>query len=328
MATTPKPRLGRGLSSLIINSSEVASPDQYKPVPGQPVVSPPIQAGATDAVKTSEQAPTGIPLEQIGPNPFQPRRAFNPEQLAELAKSIASQGLLQPLVVAQADGDAPAHPFVLIAGERRLRAARIAGLTSVPCVVKQATKQQMLEWALIENIHRTDLNPVERAGAYRQYVDQFGLTQADAADRLGQPRATVANYLRLLDLSPVIQEMVAAGALSFGHAKVLAGLVGSPEQFLSLARKTVAEELSVRALEDLVARAAGLPDQAQQQTGRPARMKPAYVRDLEEQLTQAVGTRVTILPGRAKHTGRVVVEYYSLDDFERIAGLLGLKVQS
>jgi ParB family chromosome partitioning protein len=279
-------------------------------------------------VKTSEQAQTGIPLEQIGPNPFQPRRAFNPEQLAELARSIASQGLLQPLVVAQADGEAPAHPFVLIAGERRLRAARIAGLTNVPCVVKQATKQQMLEWALIENIHRTDLNPVERAGAYRQYVDQFGLTQADAADRLGQPRATVANYLRLLDLSSDIREMVAAGALSFGHAKVLAGLVGSPEQFLSLARKTVAEELSVRALEVLVARSAGLPDQAQQQTGRPARMKPAYVLDLEEQLTQAVGTRVTILPGRAKHTGRVVVEYYSLDDFDRIAGLLGLKVQS
>jgi ParB family chromosome partitioning protein len=224
--------------------------------------------------------------------------------------------------------DQPGAPsrFTLIAGERRLRAAKLVGLSTVPCVVRQATGQQMLEWALIENIQRSDLNPLERAMAYREYSDRFNLTVAQASERLGQPRTTVSNHLRILDLQPDIQQMIGGGTLSFGHAKVIAGIVGNTELQLELATRVAKEDLSVRQLEGLVSvnQAAG---QASAATKAP-RTKPPYVVDLQEQLTQAVGTRVTIVQGRSKNTGRIVVDYYSLDDFDRIAAGLGLKSQA
>ena len=316
-AKTQKPRLGRGLSSLISNSAGLSAPAQGDPAaePGAYVSEP---AALGEAVRE-------IGIDKISPNPFQPRRDFDPEELAGLAQSISQQGILQPLVIARsADGDG--HPYTLIAGERRLRAARQAGLAKVPCVLRPATRQQMLEWALIENIQRADLNPIERAAAYRDYMDRFNLSAADAAGKLGQPRTTVANYLRLLDLCDDIQKMLLDGTLSFGHAKVLAGLAGDADRQLLLAKKVLAETLSVRQLEALASAAPGAPEQSP--PARPARMKAAYLRDLEEQLTQAVGARVTILPGRAKHTGKLVIEYYSLDDFDRLAARLGVSVES
>jgi ParB family chromosome partitioning protein len=319
----PKPRLGRGLSSLIISSAPSPSDDQqYQPVPAPPTPEPPIAQ-----THHPSQPVLDIPTDQIGPNPYQPRKNFDPQDLADLAKSIASQGILQPLIVARADPSAE-RPYVLVAGERRLRAARLAGLAAVPCTVRAATTQQLLELALIENLQRADLNPVERATAYREYIDRFGLTQADAADHLSQARATVANYLRILDLQEPIREMLLGGSLSFGHAKALAALA-RPDRQLALARLAASRSLSVRQVEQLVARElAGATDAPSSPAPRPVRMKPAYLRDLEDQLSRTVGTKVTILPGRAKHTGRIVVEYYSLDDFDRIAKSLGVSIES
>jgi len=184
----------------------------------------------------------------------------------------------------------------------------------------------MIEWALVENIHRTDLNPLERAKAYREYIDRFRLTQAEAAERLGQARATVANHLRLLDLAQEVQERIADGRLTFGHAKVLASLIEQPQRQIALARKVTDQGLSVRQLEEIVAQraaAAEPPTETKQPAG-----KSAYIRDLEDQLSRAVGTRVVIKPSRTKNRGRIVIEYYTLDDFDRIAASLGLELES
>jgi len=315
--TPPRPRLGRGLSSLISTPIEPsADAGHYQPAAagGQhpPHVPPPHEPTGR---------PVEIPVDAIGPNPYQPRRRFNDADLAELAASIRQQGVLQPLIVARAAEQSGPHAFIVVAGERRLRAARQAGLPAVPCVVREATPQQMLEWALVENIQRADLNPVERARAYQEYIDRFSLGQAEAAERLGQPRTTVANYLRILDLEDEIQTMLTDGTLSFGHAKVLAGLT---EGRLALARRAARRGLSVRQLEAL---AGGSPAHAGG-ARPPARQRPAYLVDAEDQMTRALGTKVSIHPARAKNTGRVVIEYYSLDDFDRIAAALGVSLES
>jgi ParB family chromosome partitioning protein len=180
----------------------------------------------------------------------------------------------------------------------------------------------MLEWALVENIQRADLNPIERAGAYRQYIDRFQLTQAQAGERLGQPRATVANYLRLLELHEAVQKMIADGLLSFGHAKVLAGLGNDRDRQLQLARRVVRTGMSVRQLEAVLEVLLGRSASPPRGSGP---VKPPYLVDLQDRLTAAMGTRVAIQPGRAKNTGKVVVDYYSLEDFDRISAALGLR---
>jgi ParB family chromosome partitioning protein len=314
-----RPRLGRGLSSLISHST-VSPPAQETAAPSyQPAALAPVQHRPPP-----DHSPIEIPIADIGPNPHQPRREFHQQELAELADSITQQGILQPLVVTRAHGLQPEVPYVVVAGERRLRAARLAGLAKVPCIVRQASSQQMLEWALVENIQRSDLNPIDRAQAYRQYMDRFHLTQVQVAERLSQPRATVANYLRILELCDDVQGMLRDGQLSFGHAKVLAGLIGQPQRQIALARKAVEANLSVRQLEQLVGDPAASPPPP-----APAerRAKPAYLRDLEERLTACVGTRVVLQPGRARHSGRMVIDFYSLDDFDRIAGRLGLTAE-
>jgi len=182
----------------------------------------------------------------------------------------------------------------------------------------------MLQWALVENIQRKDLNAIERAEGYRAYIDQFRLTQADAARRLGQPRATVANYLRLLALCDEARGLLIEGRLSFGHGKVLASLTGAPERQGELARRAAEARWSVRQLEEAVEprRAAARGKKSKTETARPA-----YLADLEARLTDAVGTRVRIRPGRTTHTGRIVVDYYSLEDFDRISGAFGLRAE-
>ena len=318
-STHARPRLGRGLSSLI--SSSVA-PTQME---GQYQSDEPLGDPQADTEIHPAAPPPGeiaVPLADIAPNPYQPRRQFNEAELAELADSIAQQGIIQPLIVVKNTEPDSATPYTLIAGERRLRAARLAALQTAPCIVRQATRQQMLEWALIENIQRSDLNPLERAEAYHQYMARFSLTHAQVAERLGQPRATISNYLRLLDLPGPCRELISQDRLSFGHAKVLAGLAERPQLQIRLARRVAAKGLSVRHLEAL---AAGSTQPAAEAATRPAlAAKPPYVRDLEQRLTHAVGTRVAIRPGRTANTGRIVVEYYSLDDFDRIAQRLGL----
>ena len=312
-----KPRLGRGLSALIVNSAIPPAEGQYAAQDTAP---------AADRPAASADQPREIPLDQIAPNPYQPRQQFSDKHIAELAESIRTQGVLQPLLVAplaETDGQ---RPYAVVAGERRLRAARHAQLETVPCVIRQATPQQMLEWAMIENIQREDLNPVEQARAYRDYMDRFGLTQAQVAERLGQPRATVANYLRLLDLSDAVQQLLLTDELTFGHAKVLAGLAGQPVKQLALAKRAARNSLSVRQLEGLIA--STRPDAPPAKAARGKADKPAYIRDLQDQLTRHVGTKVTIAPSRAKNTGKLVIEYYSLDDFDRIVGSLGVTLDT
>jgi len=311
-------RLGRGLSSLIGSStSQPARHGRYEPVRQLPT---PAQAAPvpSSAGPTAQQ----VAVEAIAPNPYQPRRRFDADELSGLADSIARQGVLQPLIVAPAPRTDADRPYVLVAGERRLRAARHAGLADVPCIIRQASREQLLEWALVENIQRTDLNPLERAEACRHYMDRFGLTQAQVAEHLGQPRASVANYLRILDLCEEVRQLILAGSLSFGHAKVLAGLGATPGRQTALAREVAEKELSVRQLEGLIATQAARAREPKRSTA--GRTKPPYIVDLEERLTQAVGTRVIIQPGRAKNSGRLVIEYYSLDDFDRITAGLGL----
>jgi len=316
---TRKRRLGKGLSGLIINSH-----------PQQP------SAGTYQPVEHAEYHPTAdsapcdspsryLPVSSILPNPHQPRQDFSDTELQQLAESIRQQGLLQPLLVAPSADDA--NSYVLIAGERRLRAAKIAGLATVPCLVRKATPADMLELALVENLQRQDLNPIERALGYRDFMAQLNLSQTDAARRLAQPRATIANHLRLLDLCDEIQQMISDGLLSFGHGKALAGLADQQAGQLAIARRAVGEGLSVRQVEKLVADVRSRQAAAEHPTAPAAKAasKPAYLTDLEERLTEAVGTRVRILPGRSKHSGRIVLDYYNLDDFDRIASRLGLQ---
>ncbi|MBT3277882.1 MAG: ParB/RepB/Spo0J family partition protein [Phycisphaerales bacterium] len=306
--TKPKRRLGRGLDTLIHGKTD-------KPAPA---------VSEEDLARIRPDGhPTQLAIADITTNPHQPRSTFDPTELAELASSIRQDGVLQPLIVTDAKLDGVDAKYILIAGERRLRASTQAGLSTVPCVVRQATERQVFEWAIIENVQRSDLNPIEKADSYRNYMDRYELTQKDAAERLGQARATVANYVRLNQLEDETKEIIASRQISFGHAKVLASLLESPERQVNLARRSVAEGLSVRKLEQLAV--------AEKPADKPlaekpvATDKPAYVRDIEEQLTQAIGTKVNIKPGRKKHTGKIVVEYYSLDDFDRIANSLGLK---
>ncbi len=328
-----KKRLGRGLSSIVVNSADLAAVEANYEAETTTVDMAPSYVGTTvpaqsiqadSAAPVSPPQPKGTPLsiriDKITANPYQPRKEFSSDELSDLASSISIQGILQPLLVKEDVEAGNGDRYVLIAGERRLRAARQAGLDSVPCVVRQATGREMLEWALIENIQREDLNPIEQGEAYRQYIDRFELTQAEAAEKLGIGRVTIANHLRLLDLQTNVQEMLRLALISFGHGKVLAGLIGEPARQLELAKRVIRDGLSVRRLETLVA--AG---PASDKVALPRRQKQAYVVDMEEQLTQSFGTRVSIKPGRAKNSGRVVVEYYSLDDFDRLTEALGAK---
>ena len=339
-STPGKRRLGRGLSSLIHSSTPAETPEtdeqappasetQTAPETGQPLQAPTPAATETapNEPETPKDAkPMEIPVEQIAPNPYQPRREFDNEQLVELTASVREHGILQPLLVAPRGDNDIDSPYILIAGERRLRASKLAALKTVPCVLRQADARQLLEWAIIENVQRADLNPIDQAKAYRDYIDRFSLTQSQAAQKLGQPRATIANYLRLLDLSDDVQQLLLAGKLSFGHAKVLAGLAGRPDVQLALAGKAAARNLSVRQLEALVA-AANNPA-GETPTSKRRTNKQPYILDLEQQLTQTVGTRVTIRTGRAKNTGAITLEFYNLDDFDRITRALGAQVDS
>ncbi|MBL7134677.1 MAG: ParB/RepB/Spo0J family partition protein [Phycisphaerae bacterium] len=316
-------RLGRGLSSLIHSSTAT-----------EDAASPPLSRAAgyvaEDAHAPVEPAgvsgePLEVRVDEITPNPHQPRRTFQPEALAELTASIRQQGVLQPVLVVRSAVGGGQGPYVLIAGERRLRAARQAGLETSPCLVRKASQQQMLEWSLIENIQRSDLNAIERAQAYRHYMDRFSLTQAEVAERTGESRANIANYLRVLDLCDIVQAMLISGELTFGHARALAGLAGQSELQERLAKRIVEGTMSVRQAEQMVAAARDGQAEGSAEARKDSRAKPSYVLDLESQLTRATGTRVVIRPGRAKNTGRIVIDYYSLDEFERIAGSLGLR---
>jgi ParB family chromosome partitioning protein len=244
------------------------------------------------------------PIHSIRPNPKQPRQKFGDEAINELTESIRRHGILQPLLVRR-DND---HGFELIAGERRLRAAQRAGVDSVPIVIHEVSDAEMLEVALIENLQREDLSPIEEAIGYQRMMDEFAHTQEEVAKRVGKDRSTIANAVRLLALPAAIQDEVERGSISAGHARALLG-TKSEAQKLELAKRIVSEKLTVRQTERLAKKG-----------GRP--LADAEQRATEERLTQALGTRVRIVP-RRNGAGRIEIEYYSLEELNGLVDRLG-----
>jgi len=248
-----------------------------------------------------------IPLARVAPNPHQPRRHWDDTDLEDLAASIREHGVLQPVLVTETlDG------YQLIAGERRVRASRLAGLERVPALVRQLADRDQLEVALVENVQRSDLDPIEEALAYRQLIDEFGLTQERVAERVGKARATVANKLRLLDLHPDVQAAIGDGRLTEGHGRALGGLpVGGQSHVLGT---VVGQGLSVRQAEELVRR---LREPRERATPRPpARRLDPDLERIEEQLRERLGTKVSL--SRSRRGGRIVIEYYSDEELGRL----------
>ena len=246
-----------------------------------------------------------IAITDLDRNPEQPRREFDEESLQALAESMKGSGVLQPLLVIEKNGR-----YQIVAGERRFRAARLAGLDSVPCIVRDFTPEEQMEAALIENIQREDLNPMEEAAAVRQLMDSCGYTQETAAKRLGKSRPAVANLLRLLNLPEPIRQAVSAGRLSAGHARVLAGVEGEARQRV-LAERTIREGLSVRELE----KAAAAPED-QPKTKPVPKPLPLELKDMEERMRETLGVRAAIQGSRKR--GKITLQYYSEDELERL----------
>ena len=316
MAKEKKKRLGRGLSSLIKGNNSKKEPKNPIEVP----------VATTPVVEEIKGKPLEVDINTIQANPYQPRKEFNKSDLEELTLSIKNDGVIQPLIIVKSPEGADLE-YTLIAGERRLRASKDAGLKTVPCIVKQADEKQMVEWAIIENIQRSDLNPLERAVAYKDYMDRFNLSQKQVANQMGQSRASIANHLRIIDLSDEVKQLIATELLSFGHAKILASLTGCENEGrqVSLARRAVAEGLSVRKLEALVSQKA-ITEENAPVSKKAKKEKSPHVKDIEQKISEITGTRVDIMPGKAKNTGKIVIEYYNLDDFDRISNVIGLDI--
>lgn len=294
MAMAKKPRLGKGLSALLgeYNAEPAGGP-------GEPV--------------------TSVPTSRITPNPFQPRREFTPEQLAELEDSIRQNGLLQPLVVRRAKADAAeGAEWELVAGERRWRAVRRLGWSEVPVVVRELDDQAMLVLAIVENVQRADLSPLEEATAYKRLMDDFNFTQAEVAQSVGRERSTVANLLRLLALPPSVHRLLDEGKLLMGHARALLGLENERE-IADLARTAADTGMTVRAVEERV-RDRRPAAKAKDAPAEPAR-GDAHLRHLEAELQRAFGTQVRIRV-QGGSAGRIEIPFLSADDFDRVLELL------
>lgn len=317
----PQPRLGKGLDAILGQrrgrppASPADSPAS-SPTANSPAAVPPGPTAAPRAVDGGADLASGVkvrslPIDQVVPNARQPRTRFDAGRLSELADSIRNSGLVQPVVVRPgADGR-----FELIAGERRWRAARQAGMQSVPAVVRDASDAEALELALVENLQREDLNPIERATAYERYIEAFGATAEQLAIRLGESRANVANYLRLLRFTGEIRDMIERGALGMGQARAIAG-VTDPQRQLALARLAVRRNLSTRQVEALTKTATASP------AGQPAaaeRVRDANADHVQRSLSKALGLPVVLQPGKRKNSGRIVIRYSSLEEFDRIA---------
>jgi ParB family chromosome partitioning protein len=311
--------LGRGLGALIPEAPRLADGEAGSGPAAGPALSSPATAGLADPADTPVAVPGAyykeIPVSAITPNPRQPRRAFDEDALEELAESIKEVGLLQPVVVRAAG---PGQ-YELIMGERRWRAAQRAGLDEIGAIVKQTQDNDLLRDALIENLHRQQLDPLEEAAAYQQLLDDFGATHEELARKIGRSRPHISNTLRLLNLPPAVQKRVAAGVLSAGHARALLSLE-TPEAQEHLASRIVAEGLSVRAVEEIVA--VGSDDSAPRRAARTGAKPPTApgLRHLANRLSDLFETRVKVELGQRK--GKIVVEFASIDDLERIVKVM------
>jgi ParB family chromosome partitioning protein len=301
--------LGRGLESLLgpITTARKAYAKRQFPDDAKDANIPPDKE-----LRDSLQE---IKIDSISPNPYQARTVWDQQELEDLAESIKANGIIQPIIVRPA-----ADGFELIAGERRFRASKLASLKTIPAMVRQATDQQLLELALIENIHRADLNPIERAKCYQSYLNTFSLTQAEAAQRLGEDRSVIANYIRLLDLPNEIKQMLAKRQLTMGHARAIIALP-TDELRRKLANRAMAGRLSVREVERLVRKYLTGTEQAK----TAVKAKPAHILDLENNLCTQLGTKVNIETRKNGQRGKIIIEFHSLDEFDRIAEKMGLE---
>ena len=287
-------RLGKGLNALI-------SPREERPanesntgiaVPGQVLQ---------------------IALEQIQPNPDQPRKKFETTSIESLAESIRSTGVLQPVLVKQIAEER----YELIVGERRWRAAAMAELEWIPAIVRSVTAAESIELAMIENLQREDLNPLERAAAYREYINTHQITVEELAKRLGESRPNISNYLRLLKLTDEIQEAITNGQLAMGQARAIAGIEDKQRQ-LAIYRLAIRRNLAVRQVEELV-KSEHIPTTTPQKT----EVKTKHLTDVEQALTMALGLRVKLHPGKKKNSGRIIIQYRNLEEFDLVATKIG-----
>jgi ParB family chromosome partitioning protein len=309
--------LGRGLEALIPSSPQDDREPLAQATSEEPMV-------AEDSGEPSGPSFEQLPLDRIDPNPRQPRGAFDEESLQDLTASIEAVGVLQPIVVRPSG-----ERYQIVMGERRVRAARSAGLERVPAIVRTTEDDQMLRDALLENVHREDLNPLEEAAAYEQLLLDFGITQEELAARLGRSRPVIANAMRLLRLPGSVQRRIAARTLSAGHARAVASLE-DPIQQERLADRIVAEGLTVRMAEELAQRIKNGepllgPDERARLRVRPAMQAPGMA-DLAERLSDRLETRVRVQLGKRK--GKVLIEFATLDDLQRICDAIGLEQRS
>ncbi|MER5457338.1 ParB/RepB/Spo0J family partition protein [Micromonospora sp. NPDC002389] len=334
MKNRPRGGLGRGLGALIptgpaqepdgagagviTNGAAVGAPE----VPAPPVPEAPLPAVTPEPVLSPVPGArfAEISVDSIVPNPKQPRQVFDDEALEELKTSIQEVGFLQPIVVRHLDDE----KFELVMGERRWRAAQAVGRESIPAIVRDTRDDAMLRDALLENIHRANLNPLEEAAAYQQLLEEFGATHEELARRIGRSRPQISNTIRLLNLPAQVQRRVAAGVLSAGHARALLSLEDAETQE-QLALRIVAEGLSVRATEEIVALALSEgPSQKESAKRRPKPVAPA-LNDLADRLSDRFDTRVKVDIGRSK--GKITIEFATVDDLERIVGIIGVEAE-
>lgn len=311
--------LGKGLGALI--PSPAAGAATSRPVaPPVPPATPPVPATPPPLNQPApgEQV-RRVALDQLVPSPLQPRKEFEPEQLRELMDSIREHGIIQPLIVRQVNGK-----LELIAGERRFRASRELGLKEVPVITREASDRDVLEMALIENLQREGLNPIEEARAYERLSKEFQMRQEDIAQRVGKNRATVANAIRLLDLPTGVQQMLAVAQISTGHAKVLLSLKNATDQARA-ADDVVKKGLTVRATEKLVAQILRPPPPPKTMPATSAEMEHA-IRMVEQRLVSKFATNVSVHHSEKK--GRIEIDYYGVDDLNRVLALLGVEEES
>ena len=300
-----KKALGRGLDALIRTPSPT-------PVTGG--------KGKASFDPATGEAVQRVPIDQVIPSPFQPRKKFNEEHLKELVESIREHGIIQPLIVRDVDGK-----LELIAGERRWRACQRLELTEVPVIVRTASDKDVVEMALIENLQREDLNPIEEAEAYARLSREFGLKQEEIAQRVGKNRATVSNTIRLLDLEISVRDLVSQNMISTGHAKAILGIKGKAEQKM-VADMVVRKQLNVRATEKLVTEHInGRTSSKKTTTSKLPKQVENYVRDIEDRLRSRFATNIHVNHGDKK--GKIEIEYFGNDDLGRILELLGIPVE-
>jgi len=318
-----KKKLGRGLDALI-NPGSLSDPvaavaTTPAPPPDAPIV-PGTEVKTDEAEAPDLVEPFGIvrevPIDRVVANRYQPRKTFDQTSLQELMASIDANGIIQPLIVRpSSDGR-----FELIAGERRYRAAQKLGLKAVPVVVRSVADEHMLELALIENIQREDLNPIEKAEAFREFMNNYAHTQEMAATRLGVDRASLANHLRLLELPVDVQILVKKGALKMGHAKAIAAVTEPTLQF-ALAKRAIQRGMNVRQLEKMISRFVG--SSLRKQAAGTA--KSVQAKTIEEELRKLLGSKVRVQESLRPGAGRIVIDYYNLADFDRIMAVLRKK---